>query len=102
METAVGEYAAEETTSNYVWTGEANSVTFTATARTDIYTIVVAYGDEQPAEQWTWRDFAVTLTDANVFATDVNSFGVNALSNGFDYGSFPFVRSFIAGISVKF
>ena len=82
METAEGEYAAGETTSNYVWTGEANSVTFTATARTDIYTIVVAYGDEQPAEQWTWRDFAVTLTDANVFATDVNSFGVKVAEDG--------------------
>ena len=44
--------------------------------------------------------FLITKYDG--WNPDVNSFGVNALSNGFDYGSFPFVRSFIAGISVKF
>jgi len=33
---------------------------------------------------------------------DVNSYGVNSLSNGFDYGSYPMVRSFILGLTAKF
>lgn len=33
---------------------------------------------------------------------DVNSFGINSLSNGFDYGSFPFVRNYIISVCAGF
>lgn len=47
------------------------------------------------------RNLAV-LTAYSGWNPDVNCYGVNSLSNGFDYGSYPLARTFTAGISLKF
>ena len=44
----------------------------------------------------------VMFTSYSGWNPDVNSYGVNSLSNGFDYGSYPMVRSFVLGITAKF
>lgn len=44
----------------------------------------------------------LALTDYSGWNPDVNSFGVNVRSHGFDYGSYPLLRSFLLGISLKF
>ena len=36
----------------------------------------------EQAAGWQWRDFAINLTDGTIFATDVNSFGVNVADDG--------------------
>lgn len=43
-----------------------------------------------------------TITKYSGWNPDVNSFGVNALSSGFDYGSYPAMRSYIFGININF
>ena len=45
-----------------------------------LYKKVVAE-EPQPAE-WAWADFAVQLTDGDIFATDVNNFGVKVAQDG--------------------
>ena len=44
----------------------------------------------------------VMFTSYTGWNPDVNSYGVNSLSNGFDYGSYPMVRSFVLGLTAKF
>ena len=43
-----------------------------------------------------------TLTSYSGWRPDVNVFGISALANGYDYGSFPSARSLILGVSVLF
>lgn len=43
-----------------------------------------------------------TATDYSGWNPDVNSFGVNTRSYGVDYGSYPFRRSLVLGLSLKF
>lgn len=43
-----------------------------------------------------------TFTGYSGWNPDVNSFGINALSNGFDYGSYPLARTVVLGIKAKF
>ena len=71
MGTETDTYSAETGT----WEGSANSVTFTATDRTDIYTITVTYEDETPTPAG-FRDFEINLmehpellTESNVYIT---------------------------------
>ena len=42
------------------------------------------------------------MTKYSGWNPDVNSFGVNSLSNGFDYGSYPMSKSFVLGVTAKF
>ena len=44
----------------------------------------------------------MTFTKYSGWNPDVNSFGINALSSGFDYGSYPAMRSYIFGININF
>ena len=44
----------------------------------------------------------VTLSSYSGWNPDVNSFGINALSTGVDYGSFPVSRSLVLGVSARF
>ena len=44
----------------------------------------------------------VTLSSYSGWNPDVNSFGINALSSGIDYGSFPLYRSLVLGVSARF
>lgn len=44
----------------------------------------------------------LTITAYKGWNPDVNSFGVNVLSSGIDYGSFPVVRTILAGVTVNF
>ena len=43
-----------------------------------------------------------TLTGYSGYNPDVNSFGLSALLNGIDYGSYPLMRSVTAGVTLKF
>lgn len=43
-----------------------------------------------------------TFTGYSGWNPDVNSFGMSAMSNGLDYGSYPMSRSIVAGLSVTF
>lgn len=57
-----------------------------------------------------FKEIKVGVSAANLLAftaykgwnPDVNSFGVSVLSSGIDYGSFPVVRTILAGVTVKF
>mgnify|MGYP006390449751 CR=1 FL=1 len=44
----------------------------------------------------------LTLSKYSGWNPDVNSFGINALSSGLDYGSYPIQRTIVMGVSVKF
>jgi len=44
----------------------------------------------------------LTLTDYSGWNPDVNSFSVSNLSNGIDYGSYPAIRSLVAGLTLTF
>ena len=44
----------------------------------------------------------LTLSSYTGWNPDVNSFGINALSSGVDYGSFPLCRSLVLGVSARF
>lgn len=56
------------------------------------------------------KDITLSLCAKNVFTAskykgwnpDVNSYGGNSFSNGCDYGSYPYCRSVIFGVSAKF
>lgn len=56
------------------------------------------------------RDMKVSLSAHNLFTVtkysgfnpDVNSYGLYARTNGVDYGSYPFCRSIVLGLSVNF
>lgn len=63
-----GDYDVASTNKTATWTGSANSVTFTAIDRTDIYTITVSYAVE------------VTISDAG-YATFSNASAVDFSSN---------------------
>ena len=43
-----------------------------------------------------------TVSNYSGYNPDVNSFGLSALSNGIDYGSYPLMRSVTAGVTLKF
>lgn len=43
-----------------------------------------------------------TITSYSGWTPDVNVFGISALANGYDYGSFPSARSLILGVSLLF
>lgn len=43
-----------------------------------------------------------TITSYSGWSPDVNVFGISALANGYDYGSFPSARSLILGVSLLF
>ena len=56
------------------------------------------------------KDFKVSLSGHNLFTLtkysgynpDVNCYGLYARTNGVDYGSYPFCRSIVLGVSVNF
>ena len=56
------------------------------------------------------KNFKVSLAAHNLFTVtkysgynpDVNCYGLFARTNGVDYGSFPFCRSIVLGVSVNF
>ena len=56
------------------------------------------------------KDMKITLSAHNLFTAtkysgfnpDVNSYGLYARTNGVDYGSYPFCRSIVLGLSVNF
>ncbi len=61
--------------------------------------------------QYKWLhalDFSLAVKNPVVFTgysgwnPDVNSFGISALSNGFDYGSYPLTRTILLGVKVNF
>ena len=63
------------------------------------------------AKQWKWvESICVSLSACNLFTLtgysgwnpDVNSFGVSNLSTGFDYGSYPLMRTVLFGVSFNF
>ena len=63
------------------------------------------------AKQLRWVDsIRISLSACNLFTItrysgwnpDVNSFGVSNLSTGFDYGSYPLMRTVLLGINVNF
>ena len=43
-----------------------------------------------------------TVSNYSGYNPDVNSFGLSALSNGIDYGSYPLMRSVTAGVTLRF
>ena len=80
MGTVTGEFGEAESFSGYIWTGSANSVTFTATGRTDIYTITVTYDDATVEPVWAWADIKADFTNQN-FLTDEEKAGIADESN---------------------
>lgn len=44
----------------------------------------------------------LTVSKYSGWNPDVNSFGINALSSGLDYGSYPAQKSVVCGVSLKF
>ena len=79
MSTETGEYA------DGTWTGSENSVTFTATARTDIYTITVTYEDEAVEPVWAWADIKADFTNGSFFTaeeTNITTAGLKMNDDG--------------------